>query len=343
VSAIRSREFALALATPLDTAAGSITERRGLLVRVDDAPPGAGEATPLPGWTESLADCRAALADPPPDPADPPAMPDRPAARHGLVTAGLDAAARRAGESLAARLADGTPADRVPVNATLGDAGPAATAERARAAVADGFDHLKLKAGAGSLARDRDRVRAVRDAVGPAPTLRLDANGAWDRRTAGRAVETLSDLGVAYVEQPLPAADLAGHRALRGRDGAVAVALDESVVERGVERALAAGAADVVVCKPMALGGPDRAVAAAARARKAGVGAVVTTTVDAAVARTAAVHAAAAIPGIRACGLATADLLAEDVAADPAPVTDGSVAVPAGPGLAGAAFDGLVD
>jgi o-succinylbenzoate synthase len=343
VSGVRTRGFALSLATALDTATGSITERRGLLVRVAGDPPGTGEATPLPGWTESLADCRAALADPPADPATPPPMPDHPAARHGLVTAGLDAAARRAGASLAARLADGDPADRVPVNATLGDADPATTAARARAAVADGFEHLKLKAGAGPLARDRERVRAVRDAVGPDPTLRLDANGAWDRPTARRAVETLAGLGVAYVEQPLPAADLAGHRALRGRDGAVAVALDESVVERGIERVLAAGAADVVVCKPMALGGPDRAVAAAARARAAGVDAVVTTTVDAAVARTAAVHAAAAIPGVRACGLATADLLAEDVTADPAPVADGSVAVPAGPGLAGAAFDGLVE
>jgi L-alanine-DL-glutamate epimerase-like enolase superfamily enzyme len=61
--------------------------------------------------------------------------------------------------------------------------------------------------------------------------------------------------------------------------------------------------------------------------------------VDAVVARTAAVHVAAAIPDVPACGLATGSLLADDLYPDPAPVENGSVVVPDGPGLAGAAFD----
>jgi L-alanine-DL-glutamate epimerase-like enolase superfamily enzyme len=61
---------------------------------------------------------------------------------------------------------------------------------------------------------------------------------------------------------------------------------------------------------------------------------VVTTTIDGAVARTAAVHCAATIPSVFACGLATADRLAEDVGPDPAPVEDGSIRVPQSPGLA---------
>jgi L-alanine-DL-glutamate epimerase-like enolase superfamily enzyme len=121
----------------------------------------------------------------------------------------------------------------------------------------------------------------------------------------------------------------------------VPIALDETLARRDLDAVLAAEAADAVVLKPMALGGPDRALAAAATALAAGVEPVITTTIDAVVARTAAVHVAAALPDPAPCGLATASLLADDLAADPCPVTGGAVRVPDGPGLAGDAFDGL--
>ncbi|MFW6321369.1 MAG: enolase C-terminal domain-like protein, partial [Halohasta sp.] len=98
---------------------------------------------------------------------------------------------------------------------------------------------------------------------------------------------------------------------------------------------------DVVVLKPMALGGPRRAVEAAATARAAGIEPVVTTTVDAVVARTAAVHVAAAIPDVRACGLATGSLLATDLATDPVSIVDGRARLPTGAGLCGDGFDTL--
>ena len=84
----------------------------------------------------------------------------------------------------------------------------------------------------------------------------------------------------------------------------------------------------------MVLGGPDRARAAALRAREAGLDAVVTTTIDGALARTGAVHVAASLADPPACGLATADRLAEDLVSDPAPITDGEVSVPQNPGSA---------
>ena len=358
---VRHRPFALDLVRPLGTARGDISRREGFLVAVDRGSDGAGavglgEATPLPGWTESREACAAALEG----------LSDRrgseplrealsaestPAVRHGVSLALGDAAARDAGVRLADRLADeagvdaGT-AESVPVNATVGDGDPDETAAEARRAVDEGFDCLKLKVGARSVDADVERVRAVREAVGDAVALRADANGAWDRATARRALDALAPFDLAYVEQPLSAADLDGLAALRGGDpgdggGGVPIAADESVAARGVDAVLDAGAADAVVLKPMALGGPDRALAAALRARRAGVEPVVTTTIDAVVARTAAVHVAAAIPDASPCGLATGSLLAEDLAPDPCPVDDGRIAVPAGPGLAGGAFDGL--
>ncbi|MFB6121063.1 MAG: mandelate racemase/muconate lactonizing enzyme family protein [Halobacteriaceae archaeon] len=326
--------FAVALDAPLTTARGEIAERRGFLLRLGDDPTGLGEATPLTGWTEGYDACREALdaataalhADDVTEALD--AVADAPAARYAVSLAVADRAARREGVPLAESLADDA-RDAVPVNETVGDADPETTADRAAAAVESGVSCVKLKVGARSLEGDVARVRAVREAVGPAVTIRADANGAWDRETARAAFDAFADLDVASVEQPLPAAALAGHAALRG--GPVDVALDESLTEVSVADAL--DAADVLVLKPMVLGGLDKVRAAATAARAAGATSVVTTTVDALVARLGAVHVAASLGDVPPCGLATADLLAADLGPDPAPVTEGRIRVPAAPGL----------
>ncbi|MFB6102894.1 MAG: mandelate racemase/muconate lactonizing enzyme family protein [Haloplanus sp.] len=357
------RSFSLGLSHPLATARGRIERREGILVGIDArGARGVGEATPLPGWTESLADCRAALdavaevgdaalspavdAAAPTDPlADLPSavtdpVTDAPAARHAVECAVLDARGRRRGRPLARVLAD-DPVGTVPVNATVGDAGVERTAAAAREAVDAGFDCLKVKVGVGDLSRDVARLRAVRETVGPDVGLRADANAAWTPETAREAVDAFAALDLSSLEQPLAAANLSGHAALRGHG--VDIALDETLSAVSLRTALDADAADILVLKPMALGGPGRTVEAARDARSEGVDPVVTTTVDAAPARTAAVHAAAAIPDVRPCGLATGDALATDLGADPAPVEAGSVTVPTAPGVAGTAFDGLLD
>ncbi|NIB99466.1 enolase C-terminal domain-like protein [Halobacterium sp. R2-5] len=319
------RRFALPLARPLETARGAIDERRGFVFARNS---GVGEATPLPGWTESLDECERALevADEAADwNAALSACEDAPAARHAVSLAKLDSEARDADASLARYLAD-DPAGSVPVNATVGDGSPEQTADEARAAAERGFETVKVKVGARSVEADVERLRAVWDATDV--TLRTDANGAWTREQATDAFDAFADLGVEYVEQPLPAPDLAGHAELRGGD--VGLALDESLTEHALADAL--GAADYVILKPMALGGVDRALTAAREARDVGVDPVVTTTVDAVVARTAAVHLAAAIPDVSACGIATADRLADDLAPDPAPVVSGRIRVPDAPG-----------
>ncbi|MFC6752876.1 mandelate racemase/muconate lactonizing enzyme family protein, partial [Halorubrum tibetense] len=171
--------------------------------------------------------------------------------------------------------------------------------------------------------------------------LGADANGAWDAGAARQALDRLEPVDLEYIEQPLPAAELSETARLRSATD-VPIALDESLATHSVETVLTADAADIIVLKPMALGGPDRAVDVARRAREAGVEPVVTTTIDAVVARTAAVHVAGAIPDVAACGLATSGLLADDLAPDPCPVADGRIAVPDGPGLAGDAFRDLL-
>ena len=329
--------FSLALSSPFETAAGAIERREGFLVSVEyGGTHGVGEATPLPGWTESHGECRQALARAS-DIAEELdwgialAKTDAPAARHGLALALAEARARTADQPLYRYLDEDRLVRSVPVNATLGDRPLSETVDAATAAVEEGFDCLKLKVGARPVEEDIERMRSVRERVGDGVELRADANGAWTFDEADRAFEAFGELGVAYVEQPLPPEDLTGHTRLRG--GPVGVALDESLVEHSVDEILSELAADVVVVKPMVVGGPDRARTIATAAREVGVEPIVSTTVDAVVARTGAVHLAASIPGVRACGLATASLLAEDLSVDPAPVSDGSIEVPQDKGL----------
>lgn len=327
---MRVERFSLPLTGSLDTAAGSIERREGFLVDIDiDGTLGVGEATPLAGWTESLSECATALESVSDPEEDLTSLDGTPAARHGVSLAVLDARARTVGEPLYRHLGGERTVEGVPVNTTIGDGTPADTAAAAESAVADGFPALKVKVGARPLPADIERLEAVRN-VCPDVELRADANGAWDRPTAERAFDALGRLDVSFVEQPLSPENLADHAALRGDE--VGVALDEGLLEHGVDAIIEADAADVLVCKPMALGGVDVARETALRARSAGVDPVVTTTVDGAVARAAAVHLAASIPEIRPCGLATGGLLAEDLRPDVAVAQRGAVAVPQGKG-----------
>ncbi len=334
---IDTEPFQVRLTAPIETAGGSIREREGFLVTVEyDGEYGVGEATPLPGWTESLRECREALARAKAVAAELDwgialATLEAPAARHGLSLAFAEARARAAGKPLYRSLGRNEKVERVPVNATLGaDDSPSRVAKQATAAVENGFRTLKLKVGTNGTEEDIERTRAIRDAVGDEVDIRVDANGAWTLEQARKTTDAFAALDVEYVEQPLPAAELSNHAQLRG---SVDIALDESLVPYDIEDIAEADAADVVVLKPMVLGGPDRAVETALQARETGIEPVVSNTFDAVVARTGAVHVAARLPEIRPCGLATADLLETDLALDPAPITDGQIMVPQEAGL----------
>jgi o-succinylbenzoate synthase len=331
--------YELPLARPLAIARGTLETREGFLVRIEhDGTVGVGEAAPLPAFTESLPECQAALEsivetaeesgiDAAHDALD---AAVRPAATHGFVGASLDAAARTADQPLY-RLLGGDRRETIPVNAVVGDGSPETTAAEAEAAVADGFDCVKIKVGAREPTADADRLRTVREAVGSAVTLRADANGAWSRSEATRALDAFEGIGLQYVEQPVDPGNLRELAAVR--EGPVPVAIDEGLTVHGVDEVLAARAADALIVKPMAHGSPAAARAIALAGLEAGLTVTVTTTIDAVVGRTAAVHVAASLPSVAACGLATADRFVADLGPDPAPVAAGEIAVPQTPGL----------
>ena len=82
--------------------------------------------------------------------------------------------------------------------------------------VADGFSAVKVKVGHPDIERDIERLRRVREAVGPDVAINVDGNTAWDGAGALRWMELVAEAGVApgYVEDPIPPDDLDGYRLL---------------------------------------------------------------------------------------------------------------------------------
>jgi L-alanine-DL-glutamate epimerase-like enolase superfamily enzyme len=79
---------------------------------------------------------------------------------------------------------------------------PEAMAEEARQLARDGLS-LKLKV-SGKVDKDLPRVAAVRKAVGDDVFIKVDANEAYDAKTAIQLAKGLADHGVEIFEQPVP-------------------------------------------------------------------------------------------------------------------------------------------
>ena len=331
IATARVRRFRVRLVAPLETAHGMIAERDGALLEVATSTGlrGFGEAMPLPGF--GLEDCDEALRALAAigaallgwDLRDRPGALARvgeiaaraPAARAAADAALQDLAARSADVSMAALLACARePRRYVRTSALVAATEPAAAARRAAQLAAAGYTTLKVKIG-GDLDRDVARVAAVRGAVPGRVRLRLDANGAFGERDAAPALERFARFDPDFIEQPLATHDVGAWAGLRAA-APVAIAADESVRDEESARALLdRAAADWLVLKPAALGGLAVAQRIADYARECGVRTVVTSFLDSAIGRSAALHLAAALPGEAAdAGLATGALLADDLA-----------------------------
>ncbi len=212
--------------------------------------------------------------------------------------------------------------DRIPVNATV----PAVDPDTAHELVAaSGCATAKVKVAEPGQDHDADleRVEAVRDALGPAGRLRVDANGAWDVDTAARRLADLHRFDLEYAEQPVATLD---EMATLRRRVDVAIAADESVRTADDPLRIAGlEAADIVVLKVQPLGGVRAALAVA---EAAGLPVVVSSAVETSVGLAGGVALAAALPELPyACGLGTATLLDGDVVEDPLVAVDGYVEV----------------
>jgi L-alanine-DL-glutamate epimerase-like enolase superfamily enzyme len=121
--------------------------------------------------------------------------------------------------------------------------------ERASDAADAGYSVLKVKLGTDA---DQKRLQAVRDGA-PEARIRVDANCAWDADEAVANTAWLADLDVEFLEQPVPADDVAGLREVTV-EGEIPVAADESCIT-AADVPRVADAVDIIVVKLMKCGG----------------------------------------------------------------------------------------
>ncbi len=355
---IQWRSYRLPFIHSFSTAHSIMTAREGIIVQVntDQGIQGIGEIAPLPAFGGgSLTDACAQL------PAlveslqhktlnkalDLMATEGQAGSSSSSVLCGLEIAlldafgkANRCGVSRLLAPAGFEPRSAVPVNAIIGAKATKAAIEIAQNARKSGFRCIKLKVGLGSSIQEEiERIALVRDAIGSAMHLRLDAKEAWNLKNAIAILTQCISSNIQYIEQPLEAHDLAGMRALR-QAVPIPIAADEAVHSlESARRVLDSEAADILVIKPQLAGGLCIGQQIIQAAAERGVHSVITSTIEAGIGLVAALHLAAASPDITLeCGLATLHLLVDDLLIDDVPVRDGYMTVPAGSGL-GVALD----
>lgn len=118
---------------------------------------------------------------------------------------------------------------RIPMIGLVNAKDPKQCEDEAAALRAQGYVAVKMKMGLQAIARDVERVRAVRRGLGPDIALRVDANQGLHADELTPFLHTLQDADLACLEQPFHAQDWSAHHMLTQRH-MVPVLLDESIV-----------------------------------------------------------------------------------------------------------------
>lgn len=265
---VELREIRLPLREPFRISSGEVSERRILLLELEDADgqrtwsecvagehPNYSAETVDTAWTALQAWVLPRVLGVPVAATDVHALLEKDFRGHRMAKAALEMGcwaleAVRAGRSLAEHI--GGVREFVPVGISLGiQTSPAALVEKARTALAEGYRKIKLKIQPGA---DVTHVGAVREALGPAAPLMADANNAYDIADC-EALVALDAFGLAMIEQPLESEDLVRHAALQRRLR-TPICLDESITSvRRAEDMIELGAGRIVNIKPGRVGG----------------------------------------------------------------------------------------
>jgi len=315
-------------------------------VRADDGLEGLGAAAPVAAVTgESVGACASALAG---DRlgwlvgADArclrrhsrelkKTMSGTPAACAAVDIALHDLFARRLGLPLAEVL--GRCHDSLPTSITIGIKSADETVREAEEYVGRGFDHLKVKLGK-SLAEDEERLAKLREKLGDAVRVRVDANQGYSVSETLQIGELVERLNLELVEQPLPAEAVDEMRRLpaelRRR-----IAADEGLhgVGDALQLAMEPRPCGIFNIKLMKCGGIRAALDIALIAETAKLELMWGCMDESVISIAAALHAAYACPATRYLDLDGSFDLARDLASGGFILDRGRLRIPDAPGL----------
>ncbi len=178
------------------------------------------------------------------------------AAASGIDIALWDAVGKHLGKPVHRLL--GAARDRVFAYASAGLYGPGKTPDDLAAEmagyVAQGFRGVKLKVGGASIDEDVERVRVVREAIGPQVRLMVDALYAYDAVDALRLARRIADHDVHFLEAPVHPDDFDG-LARVCRDSPIPVAGNEFAYTADAYRRLIGAGVSIVHADAILCGG----------------------------------------------------------------------------------------
>lgn len=219
----------------------------------------------------------------------------------------------------------------------VGAVEPVLAAERARRMVERGWTAIKVKVARGTHpSEDVERLRAVRDAIGPDVMLLVDANGGYTVEQAVWAAARFEKLEVALFEQPTRRGDHVAMAAVQKRSG-IPIMADESVfTPQDALEVIRHDAADVLSLYPGKHGGIRATQAIAKIAESAGVVCTIGSNLEREVATAAMAHVTVCTANLR-CDRYPGDLIGplyyEQPLGQPLRYEADRLWVPDGPGL----------
>lgn len=229
-------------------------------------------------------------------------------------------------------LLGGTYRRRVPLAVGLGAGRPQRLARFARELADQGF-HCQTIASSGQVDLDAIMVSTVRDALGDAVQLRLDARAQYELEAARDLCAALEYERLQFLLDPLDTRELYSVASL-GRQVLVPLAVWRAIHSpRDIVAAARCGAASTILIDLEQVGGISPARACAAVTAAAGIAPLLGGRATLGIATAAMLHLAAAIPVLAGANPCVYHDLRDDVLAEPLQIVGGMMTVPQGPGL----------
>jgi o-succinylbenzoate synthase len=189
-------------------------------------------------------------------------------------------------------------------------------ANEAKKLVSKGFSILKIKVGKNG-EKDIERILAVRKAVGPSVSLRIDANQGWTAKEAVKIIQSLErqQANLKLVEQPVNASDIEGLKFVKEHVFTPIMADESLFSPQDAIRLLENKAVDFLNIKLMKAGGIRNALTIASIAQSYKIECMIGSMMEASISVVAAAHVAASHPNITMIDL-DAPLWLEDLTVD---------------------------
>ncbi|MBZ0200764.1 MAG: o-succinylbenzoate synthase [Ignavibacteriaceae bacterium] len=333
---IKYKPYSLLLKNAFTTAKGEIKERKGFLITIKDerGNKGTGDCAPFPEFGSESYDeafetienfngklfiddkniyktIRYSLKQ----------FDNLPALKHGLEQALVNYYCSKNNVSLNEAL-NVKSNKTVNINAAIGFLSPEQTKQKAKQLIAAGFKTIKLKSGRADFNKDLECIAAVRN-LSEEIKIRIDVNGKWSLEEAQRHFKELGKFNIEYVEQPV--SNIKYFAALK-RITTIQLAADESV--RTFTEAIdiiTNKYADVLILKPMLLGGIVPLLSICEAALKNKIKCVVSSSFESVVGHSYALFAASTIKGKTAHGLGVSDYFENNLFPNPYPVVNGQI------------------